>query len=428
MWFRKYALYCLLCLACFGFSCIDRETSVGTGKLQPDKILSVSGNNQSGTVGNQAFTDLAVRVLDASNQPVAKVKVEFLVQYGSASLSDTVATTNFDGIAKTKVTYGLKADTIGIHAIVLGVKGSPVLFSLQSYPAAVSLLKAISDTVIVGLVASARQESVRASDIYNNPVRNAIIKFEAKSGKGSVANVNVVTNSDGIASTLWTLDTLVGTNRLEASFAGTSMTPVVFTATSLPEIAANLIVLAGGKQFGFVNEDLAIPLEIAVQDRYGNYLDSPSVQFTTPQRRGGPTFKNRFDNISSIPARTVVTVVLGPMSGANRVLATMPPASQLELQYNGYIMVFLAVPTSAAGVVTLNWDQNANSNFSSYKIFRSTDGTISTSSDLLATITDQAVTSYSDSSVTAGTQYFYAIYMSFTNGEAFFSNGVAITP
>lgn len=428
MWMRKYIAHCVLCLACFGFSCIDRETSVGTGKLLPDKVLAISGNNQSGTVGYEAFTDLTVSVLDAANQPVAKVKVEFLVQYGSASLSDTVATTNFDGIAKTKITYGLKADTIGIYAIVLGVKGSPVLFSLQSYPANVSLLKAISDTVIVGLVASARQETVRASDIYNNPVKNAIIKFEAKSGKGSVADVNVPTDSVGIASTVWTLDTLVGTNTLEVSIVGKSMTPVVFTATSLPGSAANLVALAGGKQFGFVGAELPVPLEVAAQDQYGNYLTSTSVQFRNANRRGGATFNNRFDNKNLIPARTVVTIVLDSATGTNRVLASMPPALPLDLRYNGYVMVFLAVPTSAAGVVNLHWDQNANSNFSSYKIYRSTNGTISTSSDLIATITDQAMTSYSDSSTIPGTQYFYGVYVSFTNGEAFFSNGVAITP
>ena len=422
-------IFCaILCIVLLNFSCIDRETSVGTGKLQPDKILSISGNDQSGVVGNDAFTELTVRVLDASNQPVAKVKVEFLVQYGSASLSDTVATTNFDGIAKTKVTYGSVADTIGIYAIVLGVKGSPVLFSLRSLSANVSLLKAISDTVIVGLVASARQETVRATDSYGNPVKNAIIKFEPKSGKGSVADVNVPTNSLGIASTLWTLDSLVGTNSLEVSIVGKSMTPLKFTALALPGNAANLVALAGGKQFGFVDAELPVALEIAAQDRYGNYLTSTSVQFMNANRVGGPIFTNRFDKTNVVPVRTVVTVILGPTIGLNRVLASMPPASPLDLRYNGYSLVIVDVPTSASGVVTLKWNATENSNFSSYKIFRSSEGTISTSSDLIATITDPAATSCSDSSAIVGTQYFYAVYVSFMNGEAFFSNGVSITP
>jgi hypothetical protein len=206
------------------------------------------------------------------------------------------------------------------------------------------------------------------------------------------------------------------------------MTPVVFTAAALPGSAANLVALAGEKQFGFVDAELPVPLEIAVQDRYGNYLTSTNVEFRNANRWGGPTFVNRFDNKDLIPAHTVVTVVLSSLAGTNRVLASMPPALPLDLRYNGYAMVFLAVPTSAAGVVTLHWDQNVNSNFSSYKIYRSTNGTISTSSDLLATITDQAVTNYLDSSTIVGTQYFYAVYVSFTNGEAFFTNGVAITP
>jgi hypothetical protein len=428
MWMRKYIAPGVFCLACFSFSCIDRETSVGTGKVLPDKILSVSGNNQSGVVGSEAFADLTVRVLDPGNQPIAKVKVEFLVQYGSAFVSDTIATTNFDGIAKTKVTYGLKADTIGIHAILLGVKGSPVLFSLQSYASNVSLLKAISDTVIVGTVASTRLAAVRASDIYNNPLKNSIIKFEAKSGKGSVADVNVVTYSDGSASTLWTLDTLVGTNTLEVSIVGNSMKPLVFTATTLPGSAANLIALAGDKQFGFVEAELPVPLEVAALDRYGNYLTSPSVQFTNPRRRGGPTFKNRFDNTDLIPARTDVTIVLGSNTGTNLVVASMPPASPAQFGFNAYLPVLMLNPTSSAGVVNVQWAMDMNPNFGSYQIFRSTTAGVTTSSTLLSTITDEAVTSYADSAAIAGAKYFYSLYMSFTNGESFFSNEVDITP
>lgn len=424
---QQIHLFCILCTAWLSFSCIDRETSVGTGKLQPDRVLAISGNNQSGTVGNEAFSELIVRVMDPANQPVAKVRVEYSVQYGDASLSDTIATTDFDGNAKTKVTYGKKADSIAIYATVFGLKGSPVIFTLRSFPANVGLLKAMSDTVIVGLVSSARQESVRATDIFNNPVKNAVIKFEAKSGKGSVANSNVVTDSSGIASTLWTLDTLVGTNTLEATIAGKIMAPIVFTASVMPGSAANLVVLSGGNQFGFTNAELPLPLQIAAQDRYGNYLTSTNVQFAglVPS---GPSFKSRFNNTDSIPARTLVTVVLGPIIGVYPVSASMPPATSLVLRFNGYEQLFLAVPTSAAGAVTLHWDKNINPNFSSYKIYRSTNGTISTSSDLIATITDETVTNYLDSSTIPGTQYFYGVYVSFTNGEAFFTNGVAITP
>ena len=428
MWIRKYIAYCAVCLACLSLSCIDRETSVGTGKVLPDKILGVSGNNQSGVVGNEAFAELMVRVLDAGNQPIAKVKVEFLVQYGSAFVSDTLVTTNFDGIAKTKVTYGLKADTIGIHAILLGVKGSPVLFSLESYAANVTMLKAISDTVIVGTVASTRLAAVRASDIYNNPLKNSIIKFEAKSGKGSVADVNVVTYSDGTASTLWTLDSLVGSSALEVSIVGNSMKPLVFTARTLPGSAANLVALAGDKQFGFVEAELPVPLEIAVQDRYGNYLTSTSVQFINPRRRGGPTFKNRFDNQLLVPARTIVTIVLGSNTGTNLVVASMSPASSAQFGFNGYLPVLMFDPTSSAGVVNLQWAMDMNPNFSSYQIFRSTTAGVTTSSTLLTTITDEAVTSYADSTAVAGTRYFYGLYVRFANGEAFFSNEVIITP
>ena len=424
---KHFILYCILSIASMSLSCIDRETSVGAGQALPDKVLEIAGDSQSGTVGNEAFSELIVRVFDASNQPVAKVKVEFVVQYGSAIVSDTVPATNFDGIAKTKITYGLTAGPIVIHAIVLGVKGSPVIFTLQSFPSNAGLLKAISDTVIAGSVHSAWQVNVRATDIYNNPVKNAIIKFDVKPGNGSVSNTNAVADSTGIAWTTWTLDTVAGTNRLEASIVGKNMTPIGFMAKGLPGSAVNLVALSGGNQFGFINAELPLPLKIAAQDQYGNYLTSTNVQFTALVP-SGPTFKSRFDDASLVTARTVVTVVLGPIIGPYPMEASMPPARSLLLRFNGYENLFLAVPTSSAGAVNLQWDKNVNPNFSSYKIYRSTNGIISTSSDLITTITDETVTSYVDPGTISGTQYFYGVYVSFTNGEAFFTNGVSITP
>ena len=315
-----------LCIAWASFSCIDRETSVGTGKLNPDRMFAISGNRQSGTVGIEAFSELIVRVTDAANQPVAQVRVEYTVRYGEASLSDTIAVTDFDGNAKTKITYGKTADSIAIYAAVLGLQGSPVLFTLQSFPANAGLLKATSDTVIVGQVSSTRQVSVLATDIFGNVVKNAVVKFEPKFDKGSVANSNVVTDSAGMASTLWTLDSLLGTNMLEVSIVGKIMKPIVFTATVTPGPAANLIVLSGGNQFGMAETELPLPVQIAVQDQYGNYLTSPNVQFSNLQNPSGPTFKNRYNNKDSIPARTVVTVVLSSVAGINRVSASMSPA------------------------------------------------------------------------------------------------------
>jgi hypothetical protein len=106
----------------------------------------------------------------------------------------------------------------------------------------------------------------------------------------------------------------------------------------------------------------------------------------------------------------------------------MSPASPAEFRFNAYLQVLMFVPTSSAGVVNLQWARNLNTNFGSHQIFRSTTAGVTTSSTLLSTITDEAVTSYADSAAITGTQYFYAVYVNFTNGEAFFTNEETITP
>lgn len=417
---------CILCIACLSFSCIDRETSVGTGKLLPDRMLRIAGNDQTGTVGTEAYTELTVRVLDETNQPVAKVRVEYSVQYGDASLSDTVATTNFDGNAKTKVTYGKKADSIAIYATVLGLRGSPVIFTLRSVAASASVLTS-AGTSLSGSAGSVKQVSVRASDAYDNPVKNAVVSFTAKPGNGSVSNVNVVTDSTGVAKTFWTLDTLIGINRLEATLTGKTTPPVQFTATVTAGDAATLIVLSGGDQFGFVDMPLPEQLQIAAKDMYGNYLSFVSVQFTAIGKRKS-IFSNRRDDTQSTPARTRVTITLGAFSGENIVQAAMDAAPLLTFRFNGYAPILLSSPTAVAGTVNLNWEKNLNADFISYTIYRSTAPGITTSSTLLATITDQTITTYVDSTVVVGIKYYYRVYVSFTNGQAFFTNEESVTP
>ena len=153
------------------------------------------------------------------------------------------------------------------------------------------------------------------------------------------------------------------------------------------------------------------------------------MQFSSYGKPNVASYEDIYHAYNEIPARTYVTVVLGPFSGSNRLAATMKPAPSVTFQFNGYQKIFMAVPSTTNGIIQLHWDIiDRNSRFSSYKIYRSTIAGVSTSSTLLSTNTDEEIISYSDSTASPGTKYFYNLYNSFTNGEAFFSNEVSITP
>lgn len=62
--------------------------------------------------------------------------------------------------------------------------------------------------------------------------------------------------------------------------------------------------------------------------------------------------------------------------------------------------------TSTAGQIVISWDLNANIQSGTVRIFRSTDGSLGTE---VATISDLSTTSWTDTGVADGTEYFYTV-------------------
>ncbi len=79
------------------------------------------------------------------------------------------------------------------------------------------------------------------------------------------------------------------------------------------------------------------------------------------------------------------------------------------------------------GRVQVTWTQNSDTDFASYRIFRSTSPNITLSSTLRSVILDQTTTSYIDSGTQPGTTYYYKIYVFDAAGNATGSNEVSIT-
>ena len=85
---------------------------------------------------------------------------------------------------------------------------------------------------------------------------------------GSVANANVVTDADGLASTTWTLGPSVGVQSLTATAAGLGGSPLEFTATALAGTATLLAftvtpaTTTAGVPFG--------PIAVEARDAIGN--------------------------------------------------------------------------------------------------------------------------------------------------------------
>jgi ABC-type glycerol-3-phosphate transport system substrate-binding protein len=104
-----------------------------TGPAVPTSITLVSGNGQSGVVGQALPNALVVKVVDASGAGVPGVTVNWSVTSGGGSLSATSTTTDQSGQALVTLTPGPIAGTNTVSATVAQL--TPIIFSVTGTPA-----------------------------------------------------------------------------------------------------------------------------------------------------------------------------------------------------------------------------------------------------------------------------------------------------
>ena len=136
---RRGAACSILALAALG-GCGggDNLVAPAPSNLAIASDLSIaSGNNQRGVAGATVAAPLEVTVTNSEGNPVAGVRVNWLVTANEGSLSAVNTLTNSDGRTSVEWTLGRKTGSHSVEAIVVTV-ASPALFSATASPPAVS--------------------------------------------------------------------------------------------------------------------------------------------------------------------------------------------------------------------------------------------------------------------------------------------------
>ncbi|MDQ7054819.1 MAG: Ig-like domain-containing protein [candidate division KSB1 bacterium] len=209
-------------------------TAQGTSG-QPDTLILVSGDGMKGTVGQQAPGALVVKVTDQGKKnPVSNVIVRWELISGTGSLSAVQTTTNDNGIASVRFTFGNDAGPRLVRAYSDGLKGSPVSFHLYGQAAGPKSMAIVDGNNQAGTIGKplSRPIRVKVIDPFNNPVPNANVTFVITAGGGSfVESQPVKTDERGIAKTTWILGPNPGQNRVWAVIQGVTNSPLEFVAT-----------------------------------------------------------------------------------------------------------------------------------------------------------------------------------------------------
>jgi len=195
-----------------------------------DRIVLVSGNDQSAEVGARLAAPLVVRVTDGFGNPIPGVAVQWTAAAGGVDPASSV--TGSDGQAQTSWTLGSATGPQSATASSIGLAGSPVGFTATGQAGSADRLVRVSGDGQSAQVGTQLENRlvVRLLDQAGNGVPNRAVSWVIATGGGSVEPETSTTDGNGEAFTRWTLGTESGGNSLNAVVSGVGF--VGFTATA----------------------------------------------------------------------------------------------------------------------------------------------------------------------------------------------------
>jgi protocatechuate 3,4-dioxygenase beta subunit len=163
--------------------------------------------------------------------------------------------------------------------------------------------------------------AVRVTDAGGVSVKGATVTFNVRKGAGSISTVNAVSDTNGVASTVWTMGPNMGAQQLVAVLSGALvLDSTVFNATAINGPAAQIIIDAGNGQRGTVGTALATPVSARVTDIGGNAVPGAPVTWTVLSGGGQITTSRQ---ITDSTGHAFATWTLGGTGGQQTAKATI---------------------------------------------------------------------------------------------------------
>jgi hypothetical protein len=201
-------------------------------------LIPLSGGGLVGPVGGTL--PLELRAVGSGGVPLADTVVRITMSGLAAELGTDMLRTDAEGVARATIHLPRFAGRGRLLAEVVGsdLRAEVLIVSRAGEPARIAVLNGNGQQAEAGELLPERL-AVVVTDRDGNPVPGVDIGFEIRSGDGVVGPQRVRTDSLGIASALWRLGPVPGTQEVRATALdlGSSAT---FTATALARLAVGL--------------------------------------------------------------------------------------------------------------------------------------------------------------------------------------------
>jgi hypothetical protein len=219
-------------------------------------IAKVSGDNQTGTVGQPLSQSLVVIVKDQFNNVVSGAPLNVTVTGGGGSVNPPNPTTGSDGQASTSLTLGTVSGTGNNTVRVSITTGANVVFTASANPGPPATIAATSGNNQGGTAGQplANPFVATVTDQYGNPVADGtVVTFTTALATGAYfgtpsANSVTTTTIAGVASTgttYLTLGTAQGQYMVTAQAAGGTGPWINFTASTFSPDRTDVKMLTG---------------------------------------------------------------------------------------------------------------------------------------------------------------------------------------
>lgn len=282
-----------------------------------------AGDNQTAPVASPLPVDVAVRVTDASGNPVPGVTVTFIVLTGGGNVAAPTAVTDGQGIATPgDWTLGPAVGGNTLRASSTGLNGSPLTFSATGSAGPPASVLKVSGDGQSGAVGTVLAESlvVRVLDGNGVGVPGVAVQWSTASGGGTVSPVSVISDGNGRAATAWTLGATPGLKQATATASGKSAT---FSATAVAgaPFQLNLATQPSTAQSGIA---FSPQPAIDVEDSLGNPLTVSGLVVTAAIDSGGGTLGGTLTATTAAGTATFTDLAITGTVGARILKFTAP--------------------------------------------------------------------------------------------------------
>jgi PKD domain-containing protein/Big-like domain-containing protein len=240
-------------------------------------IALVSGDAQTGAVGTQLAAPLVVAVTDQFGNPIPGMTVQWSVT-GGGSVSSSASITDANGQAAVTRTLGPAAGTQTTVATATGLAGSPVSFNHTATAGTATTVVKIAPLVTEAPAGSVLDLVVEVRDASGNPISNAPVTWLVGEGGGS-ATPSSNTNSEGRATSRWTLGSAPGVNTLNVVSSGGATTTFTVTGTGTGA-PSKLAVSTQPPSSVTVGATLSPAPVVQVKDANGNDVPVAGIEIT----------------------------------------------------------------------------------------------------------------------------------------------------